>query len=72
MKQGNPRKRFGIIALISAILNGIEQMPKETNRITLETQRSNLLTNYGRAPIPSKMLNQRQKRKRYRQSHTCK
>lgn len=72
MKQGNAKKKFGTIALISAIINGAQKMPEGRTVQDLAQQKSNLLINYGRAPIPTKMLNQRQKRKRYRQSHTCK
>ena len=72
MKQGNAKKKFGIIALISAIINGAQQMPQGRTIQDLSQQKTNLLINYGRAPIPAKMLNQRQRRKIYRQSHTCK
>lgn len=69
MKQGNPTKRFGMIALIGAILSGNQSMPKGTDRGSLLQRRNTLLTNGGAAPIPHKMLNQRQRRKLYRQTH---
>jgi len=63
MKQGNTTKRFGIIALISAMLGGGVSMPADTSRQDLSRRRNFLLTNGGLAPIPGKMMNQRQKRK---------
>lgn len=72
MKNGNASKKFGIISLIGAMISGLINRPKNVTVQELEKKKSMLLTNYGKAPIPEKMLNQRQKRKRYRQSHTCK
>jgi hypothetical protein len=71
MKQGNSRKIFGLIAMISAMMGGILARPKGVTHQDLEVRKSILLTNGGRAPIPNRVLNQRQKRKQYRQSHTC-
>jgi len=71
MKQGNPTRRFGIIALIGAMLSGLTARPKGVTEQDLQQRRTVLLTNGGMAPIPTRVLNQRQKRKRYRHSHTC-
>lgn len=72
MEQGNPTKRFGLIALIGAMLSGLTSKPEGVTEQDLHSRRTMLLTNGGLAPIPSRVLNQRQKRKRYRQSHHCK
>lgn len=56
MKQGNPTKRFGLVALISAMISGLTSTD-------LVQRKNNVLINGGCAPIPSKFPNQRQKRK---------
>ena len=63
MKQGNPTKRFGIIALISAMIAGLTSRPENTSVKDLHQRRSVLLTNGGAAPIPQRLPNQRQRRK---------
>ena len=67
MKQGNPTKRFGLVALIGAMLSGMTSKPEGVTERDLHQRRTFVLTNGGIAPIPAKMLNQRQKRKRNRQ-----
>ena len=69
MKQGNPRKKFGVIALLGAMISGLVSRSNTDNAQVSELhQRKNfLLTNGGRAPIPGRMKNQRQKRKLNRQ-----
>jgi len=69
MKQGNPTKRFGIIALIGAMLGGLTKKTEGVTDGDLIYRRNMLLTNNGKAPIPSKFLNQRQKRKIKRQTN---
>lgn len=69
MKQGNPTKRFGIIALIGAMLQGIVKRPEDVTDGDLIYRRNMLLTNNGKAPIPNRFLNQRQKRKIKRQTN---
>lgn len=69
MKQGNPTKRFGIIALIGAMLQSIVEKPEGVTESDLIYRRNMLLTNNGKAPIPSKFLNQKQKRKIKRQTN---
>lgn len=72
MKQGNnPQKRIGLIAILGAILGGGLAMPKGVEKSEILQRRNGLLINFGRTPAPIKPLNQRQKRKRYRQSHHC-
>lgn len=69
MKQGNPnRKRFGIIALISAMISGLTSRPEKMDVAELQQRRAFILTNGGRAPIPTRVLNQRQRRKRAAQT----
>ena len=68
MKQGNPRKRFGLVALIGAMLAGLQSKPEGVTEQDLQQRRSFVLTNGGNAPIPHRVLNQRQKRKRNRQT----
>ena len=63
MKQGNPNKRFGIIALLSAMIAGTKSMPDNLSHHDILTKKRMLLTNGGYAPIPYRLLNQRQKRK---------
>ena len=69
MKQGKPKthNRFGVIALISAMISGMTSRPEGVQHKDLVQRRTYLLTNGGIAPIPSKIMNQRQKRKRNRQ-----
>lgn len=69
MKQGNPRKRFGLVALIGAMLAGLTPKPKDVNEQELQQRRTFLLTNGSMSPIPTRVLNQRQKRKRARQTN---
>jgi len=68
MKQGNASKKFGIIALIGAMISGMTSRPEGVQHKDLVQRRTYLLTNGGVAPIPSRVLNQRQKRKRNRQT----
>jgi hypothetical protein len=73
MKQGNPNKRkFGIIALIGAMLAGLTAKPEGVNDVDLQYRRASILTNGGVAPIPRKVPNQRQKRKLNRQTNNFK
>ena len=64
MKQGNPTKRFGLVAILSAMISGATERPKDVNVSDLQRRKAFVLTNGGKAPIPSKFLNQRQRRKR--------
>lgn len=68
MKQGNQTKRFGIISLLGAMISGMASRPADMEHKDLVQRRTYLLTNGGIAPIPSRMLNQRQKRKLKRQT----
>ena len=72
MKQGNPTKRTGVIALIAAMLSGMKSKPEGVSHKDLIQRKSFLLTNGGVAPIPARLLNQRQKRKRFRQTNCYK
>ena len=63
MKQGNPKKRFGLVSLISAMISGLTSRPEGVTTTDLVQMKNNVLINGGRAPIPSKFPNQRQKRK---------
>ena len=69
MKQGNPTKKFGRIAMLIGIIGGIFSSPMQ--KIEAMKTKDNLLLNRG-GFSQRRELNQRQKRKRYRQSHTCK
>jgi hypothetical protein len=69
MKQGNPTRKFGIIAAIGAMLSGLMSKPEGTTNEHLQVRKNFLLTNGGAAPIPSRFLNQRQKRKLQRQTN---
>jgi len=68
MKQGNPTKRFGIVALIGAMLAGLTAKPKGVTEQDLQVRRASVLTNGGKAPIPQRLPNQRQRRKLNRQT----
>lgn len=72
MKQGNPNRKLGLVAFLSAIFSGALPAPKGVTKEAILQRKNNVLINYGNAPIPPRILNQRQKRKRFRQSHTCK
>jgi|JI9StandDraft_1071089.scaffolds.fasta_scaffold196397_2 hypothetical protein len=72
MKQGNPTKRFGLVALLGAMLGGLMKRPEGVTEHDLQQRRTYVLTNGGRAPIPTKVLNQRQKRKLNRQTNNFK
>lgn len=63
MKQGNPTKRFGLIALISAMIAGLTSKPDKVTTQDLQQRKSYLLINGGKAPIPNRLPNQRQRRK---------
>ncbi len=63
MKQGNTTKRFGLVALLSAMLGGMVRKPEGTTDADLHQRRNMVLTNGGRAPIPYRLPNQRQRRK---------
>lgn len=64
MKQGNPnRKRFGLIALIGAMIAGFTSKPDGMSTQELQQRKAFILTNGGRAPIPNRIPNQRQRRK---------
>ena len=67
MKQGNPTKRFGIIALMSAMIAGFTAKPEGVTHAHLETRKAALLTNGGYGGMRSNAKNQRQKRKAARQ-----
>lgn len=67
MKQGNPTKKFGLVALIGAMISGLVERPKGVTVEELAYRKNMVLTNGGRSPIPSKFLNQRQRRKLARQ-----
>lgn len=69
MKQGNPTRRFGLVALIGAMLSGLTSKPQGVTEQDLQQRRTYVLTNGGKAPIPHRVLNQRQKRKRNRQTN---
>lgn len=61
-------KKVGIIATLSAMLNGLMGKPGTDQQIIDVSYRKNyLLTNGYAAPIPNKFLNQKQKRKLNRQ-----
>ena len=73
MKQGNPQRKMGRVAVLTAIISGLFGAGDNGYQTpSLMKEKNMLLTNGGVAPIPAKMLNQRQNRKRYRQSHSCK
>jgi len=67
MKQGNPTKKFGIIALIGAMLSGMTSKPEGVTHAHLKTRKAALLTNGGYGGMRSNGKNQRQKRKLARQ-----
>lgn len=67
MKQGNIGRRFGLIAMIGAMLSGKAAKPEGVESKELAQRRNYLLTNGGVAPYPGRVLNQRQKRKQLRQ-----
>ena len=66
------RKTLGLVATIAAMFSGMESLPEGMSFADLERIRTTALTNGGRAPIPSKMLNQRQRRKLNRQTNNYK
>ena len=69
MKQGNGGKKFGKIAYLMAVIGGMfGSTPLQ--KVDAMKQKDNLLLNRG-GFSQRRELNQRQKRKRYRQSHTC-
>jgi len=70
MKQGNPQRKMGKVALLMALIGGMFSS-LSNQRVQAMQEKNNLILNFG-GPEPRKHLNQRQKRKRYRQSHTCK
>ena len=72
MKQGNPTRRFGLIALLSAMIGGTVAMPKGEDTASLSHRKNMVLTNGGAAPIPYKMMNQKQRRKLQRQTQRYK
>jgi len=72
MKQGNPTRKMGIIALIGAMISGMANRPAGVEHKDLVQRRSRLLTNGYDAPIPHKLMNQRQKRKLNRQTQNFK
>lgn len=51
------------------MLSGMVSRPEGMSDAEIHERRASLLTNGGRAPIPHKMLNQRQKRKLKRQTN---
>lgn len=51
------------------MLGGLTAKPQGVTEQDLQQRRTYVLTNGGNAPIPHKMLNQRQKRKRNRQTN---
>jgi hypothetical protein len=70
MKQGNPTRKMGRIAYLMAVIGGMFGS-STSQRMDAMKQKDNLLLNRG-GFSQRRELNQRQKRKRYRQSHTCK
>jgi hypothetical protein len=51
MKQGNPtRKRFGLVALINAMIGGMMSRPEGVNVEDLQKRRAHVLANGGMAP----------------------
>lgn len=61
-------KKLGIIATINAMINSFtKQKYKTDDIINLIRRRDMLLTNGNTAPIPTRLKNQRQKRKLARQ-----
>lgn len=64
-------KKPGAVAIITSMLLNLQSQPFNDNNFLRQKEllqrRSFLLTNGGVPPIPFKMLNQRQKRKRNRQ-----
>jgi hypothetical protein len=72
MKQGNPTKKFGMIAFISAMLSGMAKRPEGIEHQDLVKRRTTLLTNGNIAPIPFRTMNQRQRRKLKRQTQNFK
>lgn len=64
------QRKIGKVAILSAMINGV--IAAGNNPVDLMVQRSALLTNGGQAPIPGKFLNQRQLRKRARQTQNFK
>jgi len=65
MKQGNPQRKIGRVAALSAMINNMVSMGSGgVYTKDMMHQKNSLLTNGGVAPIPHKFLNQRQKRKR--------
>lgn len=63
-------KKLGVIATISAMINGLIGNKKQAKEVVnLHQRKTYLLTNGYNAPIPSKLLNQRQKRKLARQTN---
>lgn len=69
MKLGNPTKRFGLIAMIGAMIAGRMAKPEGLTDQDLHQRRSFVLTNGGKAPIPHRLSNQRQRRKLNRQTN---
>lgn len=65
MKQSNLQqpKKVGKVAKLTAMINGMNATGNGKYAIQLMQEKSMLLTNGGRAPIPSSVPNQRQKRK---------
>ena len=70
MKQGNPTKKFGRVAMLMALIGGMFNSSGKEKAEAMR-EKNGLIMNFG-GPVPRRILNQRQKRKRYRQSHTCK
>jgi len=58
----------GTIVLLATMIMGLRQKGQQEYTPQLMHRRTMLLTNGGNAPIPNKILNQRQKRKRNRQT----
>lgn len=66
MKQGNPQKKMGRVAMIAAAIAGLFSGVGKGSVPVLMKEKSDLLTNRIYGPAPRKILNQRQKRKRAR------
>lgn len=64
------KRAIGQIAMLSAMIATSMRDNQMKDVPALMYRRNELLTNGGLPPIPARMLNQRQRRKLYRQTHT--
>ena len=70
MKQGNPTRKMGKIAMLMAVIGGMFGS-SPTQRVEAMKQKDNLLLNRG-GFSQRRVLNQRQRRKRNRQTNNFK